>query len=191
MIEQLEALAEPVHLVGHDQGSIISQGVLLERPDLVSSVVLASAIADDDYHWHPTARIWQTPGLGEQSMAQLDTLPVEHVAALLTQMSGLSERDALDVARDMDVTMQNAMLELYRSEPSMADWTLEKGLDYPPTLIVWGEHDHAQDGPRFGGRAAEVTGGRYTEIPGAAHYWMLDHQHEGARLLRDFWKTAG
>jgi pimeloyl-ACP methyl ester carboxylesterase len=190
LIEQIEEVGEPVDLVGHDQGAIISQGVLLARPDLVRSIVLTGAVADDDYHWHPIARIWQTPGLGEAQMAEGFALDPEQLAQGLAQMSGLALSDACRIAAKYDATMGDAMLTLYRSEPSRADWTLRPDRTYPPSLVLWGAGDQAQDGPRFGGRAAEVMGGRYVEIPGTGHYWMLDRAEQGAAILRDFWRAA-
>ena len=64
-LEALKAMAEPVDLVGHDQGSVISQGVILARPDLVDSWVLGGGVCANDFLWHRQARIWQNTGLGE------------------------------------------------------------------------------------------------------------------------------
>ena len=77
LIDQLETMNEPVDLVGHDQGSVISQGVILARPDLVNTWVLGGGVCADDFLWHRQARIWQTTGLGEDWRDQFLGLDVE------------------------------------------------------------------------------------------------------------------
>ena len=44
----------------------------MSRPDLIRSWATDIAgCADPDYVWHDLARVWQTPGAGEQAIAAL------------------------------------------------------------------------------------------------------------------------
>ena len=63
---ELEALGEPVDLVGHDWGSLLVQYVGSTRPDLVRTWCVADGPVDTEYVWHETAQLWQTPEVGEQ-----------------------------------------------------------------------------------------------------------------------------
>src|SRR6187551_283293 len=60
---------ERVHLVLHDLGGPWGAEWAASHPDRVASVALMTTGALIDYHWHPIARMWQTPVLGELLMA--------------------------------------------------------------------------------------------------------------------------
>ena len=81
LVSELEALAAqgPIDLVGHDWGGGFVVRVVSTRPDLVRSWVTdAAAIGDVNFEWHDFAKIWQTPGEGEQFFEQqLATSPEE------------------------------------------------------------------------------------------------------------------
>ena len=63
--------AGPVDLVGHDWGGGFVVRVVSTRPDLVRSWVTdAAGIGDVNFEWHDFAKIWQTPGEGEQFFEQ-------------------------------------------------------------------------------------------------------------------------
>jgi pimeloyl-ACP methyl ester carboxylesterase len=185
LVGELEKEADPVHLVAHDQGAIIGQGLVLERPALVASFVFGDAVADDDYHWHTEARVFQTAELGERSVAGMAAMTVKEWASMLESYGGAPPEYAEEMARGMDARMYEAMLKLYRSEPSMADWAIDPDRTYPPSLILWGNRDPGQD-PSFGRRAAEAYGGRFAEID-SGHFWMLERPREAAQLIRAFW----
>ena len=73
LVAELEALAAtgPVDLVGHDWGGGFVVRVVSTRPDLVRSWVTdAAGIGDVNFEWHDVAKIWQTPGEGEQFFEQ-------------------------------------------------------------------------------------------------------------------------
>ena len=152
LIDQLEAMNEPVDLVGHDQGSVISQGVILARPDLVNTWVLGGGVCADDFLWHRQARIWQTTGLGEQWRDQFLGLDLNTRAAMLTT-AGVPETDAADVAAGMDRRMFDHILPLYRSEPYLEDWAFDPNSDVPAGTRALGSEDRYQSAD-FGSSAA-------------------------------------
>jgi pimeloyl-ACP methyl ester carboxylesterase len=62
LIEALEALGQPVDLVGHDVGGSTTLRVAMARPDLLRSWVSDSlGTYDPEYVWHDLARGWQSP----------------------------------------------------------------------------------------------------------------------------------
>ena len=130
LIDQLEAMNGPVDIVGHDQGSVISQGVILARPDLVNTWVLGGGVCAADFLWHRQARIWQNTGLGEQWRDQFLGLDVNTRAEMLAG-AGIPEIDAAGVAAAMDRRMFDHILPLYRSEPYLEDWAFDPDLGIP------------------------------------------------------------
>ncbi|MFY9932736.1 MAG: hypothetical protein WAK82_32515 [Streptosporangiaceae bacterium] len=69
---ELEALGEPVDLVGHDVGASTVVSVAMARPRLLRTWASDSlGVFDPGYAWHDLARTWQTPGAGEKSVADL------------------------------------------------------------------------------------------------------------------------
>jgi pimeloyl-ACP methyl ester carboxylesterase len=76
LIQQLERLGGNVDLVGHDWGAAHVYGVMAERPDLIRSWAADCAgIIHPDYIWHDMALAWQTPEVGEESIAAMFGLP--------------------------------------------------------------------------------------------------------------------
>ena len=71
---QLEQFAEPVDLVGHDWGAILSQRVASLRPDLVRTLACGSGPLDDEYEWHPMAQAWQTSEVQDITVDQAEGL---------------------------------------------------------------------------------------------------------------------
>ena len=140
VIDELEAMDGPVDLVGHDQGSVIGQGVILARPDLVNSWVLGGGVCADDFLWHRQARIWQNIGLGEQWRDSFSASMSTPVPACWWPPA-LPEIDAADVAAGMDRRMFDQILPLYRSEPYLEDWAFDPTSTYPPGLVLWGRDD--------------------------------------------------
>ena len=78
LIAELEAIGEPVDLVGHDWGGGFVLRVACLRPDLLRSWVSdVAGLLDPSYEWHAFAKIWQTPGDGEAFFEEQQTLPRE------------------------------------------------------------------------------------------------------------------
>jgi pimeloyl-ACP methyl ester carboxylesterase len=188
LINQLEALDGPVHLVGHDQGSVVSQGVILARPDLVDSWVLGGGVCAADFLWHRQARIWQTTGLGEQWRDHFLGLDVNTRAGMLAA-AGIPEIDADGVAAAMDRRMFDHILPLYRSEPYLEDWAFDPTSTYPPGLVLWGRDDPYQ-ATEFGRAAAAAAGARFHELA-CGHWWQVERTEEVVAELAGHWSNSG
>jgi pimeloyl-ACP methyl ester carboxylesterase len=187
LIDQLEAMDEPVDLVGHDQGSVISQGVILARPDLVNTWVLGGGVCADDFLWHRNARIWQTTELGEKWRDHFLGLDVHKRAAKLAD-AGVPEAEVVGVAAGMDRRMFDHILPLYRSQPYLEDWAFDSNSTYPPGLVLWGSDDPYQAAD-FGRSAAESAGARFHELA-CGHWWQVERTEEVAAALTDHWANS-
>ncbi|MCC7251758.1 MAG: alpha/beta fold hydrolase [Hyphomicrobium sp.] len=111
LVAALEAVPTPRDVVAHDWGSTLTMRVLCVRPDLIRSWVGGGAPFTADYTWHPTARLWQTPGAGEKAMQRLSP----ELAADMLARAGLSAVDARETAGRIDARMKDCILRLYRS----------------------------------------------------------------------------
>ena len=63
LVEELEALGEPVDLVGHDWGGGHVVNVAMTRPDLPPSPLMAPGSGEPDLRWHGMPGSGRRPGL--------------------------------------------------------------------------------------------------------------------------------
>lgn len=191
LVDELEAIDEPIDLVGHDWGAGITYGLVTRHPGLVRTWAADVAnIAHPDYVWHEFARTWQTPGDGEAFVAAQEAQPVAERAEGFALLFGLDPDDALELAAGIDATMGTCILDLYRSAvPNLhATWGPWAPTDAPGLVL------HATAGP-FGDEAtaAEVAaslGAQVAPIDGAGHFWPASAPAAAAAALRSFWSAA-
>lgn len=194
LVGELEAIGEPVDLVGHDWGGGFVARVACTRPDLLRS--WASDILgcfDPEYVWHDAAQVWQAPGAGEEAVAAWAALPRADVAAMLAGI-GVTPAQADAFATALDDEMGRCILSLYRSaaQPAMAEWGRDASAAAArPGLAVIATEDHYTGGPALHHRAAAAFGARPVVLDGLGHWWMLQDPARGAGVLRDFWASVG
>jgi len=182
VVGQLEAIGEPVDVVGHDWGSLLVQRVAVTRPDLVRSYTLANAVMTETFRWHDLAVAWQTPEVGEQVMEAM-------VGDALAQ--GLREGghpDAARAAEGVDATMKACILGLYRSAIDIAtEWSPREALARPG-LVLWGSGDPfaPPDDPRL---ASAVMDAELALVDGG-HWAIVEHPTVAANALTRLWATA-
>lgn len=185
---QLEALkdraGEPVHLVGHDWGSLMVQRVASIRPDLLASVTCGGAAVDVDYPWHPLAQVWQTPGEGERYMAEelTDEFGIAHLVE-----NGVPEEDA-------KVNMwtlpwgKDTILKLYRSAVHIGvEWQPDLEQLAVPALVIWGKDDPYVP-LVWAERLAERMKAELVVLD-CAHWWPFEKPAETAAALTRFWAS--
>jgi pimeloyl-ACP methyl ester carboxylesterase len=177
----LEAIGEPVDLVGHDWGSLLVQYVGSTRPDLVRTWSVSDGPVDTEYVWHDTAQLWQTPEVGEQVVAAMTA------DVLTTGLAAIGHPSAAEMATRVDDTMRASILKLYRSAVHIgAEWQPAVERNQRPVLVVWGSEDEPCP-YRFGERLAQRTGGRFVLFEGANHWAPVERPAEYAALLQEFW----
>lgn len=145
----LETFGEPVHLVGHSMGGLLSIRVAAERPDLVRSLVLVDAAG-----------------------VPFELAPMEHLRSLRSQTFGLARIGTVlipDVWRagPTSVAVASARILLTDAREQLQRITA-------PTLLVWGDHD-ALVPLRYGEMMHElIPDSRLVVLEGASHVAMWD-----------------
>lgn len=178
----------PIDLVGHDWGGGFVVRLVSTRPELVRSWVTdAAAVGDVDFAWHEFARIWQTPGAGEEFFEQQLAVPAEQRAGLFEQF-GVPRERAVAMTR-VDRTMADCILALYRSAVDVGrEWGPEFRAVPAPGLVVVPSDDPFLPADRAR-TAAAAAGAKVAELPGLGHWWMLQDPARGAAVLEDFWAS--
>lgn len=184
LTEKVDEFGEPVDLIGHDWGSLLTGRLASIRPDLVRTWTGISGPIDPEYPWHYLAKIWQTPGEGEQWMADLD---LEAFAASLTEAQ-MPRDAAYESVRHLDSTMRASILALYRSAIEVgAEWKPGLSDVTAPALVIWGLDD-----PFLPHRFADELGNATTSARAvfklrSSHWPMLERPADVARELEAHW----
>lgn len=187
LVGELDAIDEPVDLVGHDWGAGLTYRVATAHGDRLRSWCADIAnVMHPDYVWHDFAKIWQSPGEGEAYFALQGTQSVARRAAGF-EVAGLERSDAQALASWADATMASCILDLYRSaQPNpFAEWGESFGPTHAPGLVLWPSADPFGDyGPSRD--VASMLGARHETLDGLGHWWPLEAPAQGAAVLRAF-----
>ena len=183
LLAELRRVEGPIDLVGHDWGALLVVRAVSLEPGLVRTWAAGAAPLDGEYEWHRAAKLWQTPEIGEQVMAQLT--PEVLVSALVA--AGVPQSDAASAAAHVDPTMKRSILALYRSAVRVgAEWQGELGRAPARGLVLWGEND-PYAAPVYGSRLASRTGARCVLFSGCSHWWQLERAGDVAKELEAHW----
>jgi pimeloyl-ACP methyl ester carboxylesterase len=161
----LETFGEPVHLFGHSMGGLIAIGVAAERPDLVRSLVLTSAVG-----------------------IPFKLNPIPHVMALPKPPFGgprIARLALPDFFRSGPVSVAVAGTRVL-----LADIRERMRAIRVPTLLIWGEADPLVP-LRYGeAMQQEIPGSRLEVIPRAAHVPMWDAPEAFNRVVLAFLESG-
>lgn len=190
LVGELEALGEPVHLVGHDFGAAHVVNVAMTRPDLLRTWA-ADVVGwfDPAYVWHPLAQVWQTPGDGEASVESLTSLDVPGRTELLASF-GIPRAVAEVLAPGCDAELGRCVLGLYRSAAQPALSRLGEGLERAaarPGLAILPTEDGGVGDLAMRRRSAARAGAEVAVLDGVDHWWPLTAAEETVAVLRRFW----
>lgn len=185
-VGELEKAGGDVDLVGHDWGALLSLRVACLRPDLIRTWTIGSGAIDPDYVWHDTAKLWQTPGVGEQFMQAMtgDLLKGTLMGA------GVPEAGAQEMANGIDDTMKDCILKLYRSAVNVGK---EWGPDLPKApkngMLLWGVDDPYMQ-VKHAEYVGKVTGAKMVRLENTGHWWPLQRPDEAAKALEEHWASV-
>ena len=192
LARELARFDKPVDLVGHDFGGVHVMNVVMQHPEVVRSWVTdVIGLFDPEYVWHDAARVWQTPGDGEQFVDSLMGGELPARAAVMASL-GIPQDVAAAMAAAQGVDMGRAVLSLYRSaaQPVMAE--AGRGLESAatrPGLSLLPTEDHLVGTEEMRRRSADRAGARTEVLDGLGHWWMLQDPARGAAVLRQFWES--
>ena len=192
LVGELEQIAAqgPIDLVGHDWGAGFTVRLVSTHADLVRSWVCDGAgFGSADFEWHDFAKVWQTPGDGEQFWTDTLAQSAEERGAMYEMLFGIPLEASIELNRPIDQTMADCILALYRSATSVGkEWAPDfRDIAAPGRVIVPSDDtflhaDHARG-------AAKNAGATVAELDGLGHWWMLQDPARGAALLEEFWAT--
>ena len=190
LVGELEAMAQPVDLVGHDWGGGHAAAVAMSRPDLLRSWCIdVAGIFHPDYVWHDMAQVWQTPGAGEEAVAGMvgaslaDRTELYHSLGMPVDVAG-------EVARGLDETMGRCILALYRdaAQPALSQAAaLLPAAATRPGLVIVASEDNYVGTEAMARFAAAQAGAAVALLDGLGHWWMLQDPARGAAALNAFW----
>ena len=190
LVDELTSLREPIDLVGHDWGGLHVVRIAIDRPDLLRS--WATDVAggfDPQYAWHDLARAWQTPGVGEQAVAQVLSAPRDARVQRFESLR-MSRATAVKIAAGFDESMGACILALYRSaiQPTLANWgTHLEAARARPGLVIIATEDNFVGGETMARRSAARCDATVAVLPGCGHWWMSQDPKRGAEALNQFW----
>lgn len=187
VVEELDAIGEPVDLVGHDWGAGLTYRLATAHGDRLRSWVAdVGNIAHPDYEWHDFARIWQTEGDGEAFFAAQLAMSADDLAAGYQGM-GIPAPAAREMAEAGDQVMADSILALYRSaQPNPhADWGPWSPTS-APGMVVHAAGDPFSD-EALAAEVAGQLGARFEVLEGSGHFWPYEAPDAGAALLQRFW----
>jgi pimeloyl-ACP methyl ester carboxylesterase len=186
IIQQLEREPEPVDLVGHDWGCLLTARVASLRPDLVRTWAGGGGPVNKDYVWHPLAKVFQTPGAGEKFLAELDPKQFSN------QLEGLGvpTEYATDAVEQMNDLMKQCILGLYRSAVDVgAEWQPDLKNVSCPGLVLWGNRDDACP-VDFADRLATDLGASRVLKLDTGHWFELEKPGNVAKALEEHWAAV-
>ena len=170
----------PVDLLGHSMGGRVALGVVIGRPDLVSSLILMDTSAwsfmPPDDNIRAMVRGWieafdPTRGMPER-LGPIG--PEDALIEAAVPAQWLTEKDAIFAGMDAYAVKALGMALI----ADVADGETSLRADLPsiacPTTVLAGEHDHplVDQAPEL---AAEVEDGTLSVIRGAYHSPQLTH----------------
>lgn len=156
----LETFEEPVHLAGHSMGGLLAIRVAAERPDLVRSLILVSAVG-----------------------IPFALKPGPHLRALPRRPWGLNLAPIVlpDAFRAGPTSLAVASARVIRGDAT--EWMRHLRV---PALLVWGESDPLVP-VHYGEEMKEqIKGSRLVVLPNAAHVAMWDAPDAFNRVVLDF-----
>lgn len=190
---ELSRLDQPVHLLGHDWGGVLTLLLAMRRPDLLRSWTSdCLGVFDPEYVFHPLAREWQTDGAGEVAISRQFGGDVASRARVLEDF-GIPAPMAGVLAADQVPSLVRVVLPLYRSiaQPVMSNHGANlDSAAATPGLSILAEQDPVLGSQASRLQAATRARAQTVRLSEAGHWWMLDQPATAATALSRFWLLA-
>ncbi|HET9322408.1 MAG TPA: alpha/beta hydrolase [Gaiellaceae bacterium] len=195
LADELGKIEQPIDLVGHDVGALISLRVAtVGEVRLRSFAVDVAPIFHPDFVWTERVRGLQTPGVGEALMrAMREAAPEdpESTAARLAS-GGVPVGHAREMGEAHDETMSRSILDFYRSAaPNVAaDWWNDVAGPTPSHGLILLLPDPPEQ-ERMSLEVAQQLGAETASLPDLNHCWMAEAPETVAPVLQRFWSSLG
>jgi pimeloyl-ACP methyl ester carboxylesterase len=175
---------EPINLIAYDIGATYGLAWAVTHPAKVRHLAILNANFFSDYTWHPFARLWRIPVVGELVMAALTE--TTFARAMVNGAPQIPPDRAREAAQLVTPAAKRMALRHYRAldsavfrgwEDRLRDLTRQV-----PTIVCWGDQDPAI-APTFADRfgAQEVH-----HFAANSHWLPLETPDELAERLNAF-----
>jgi pimeloyl-ACP methyl ester carboxylesterase len=136
-------IAEPINVVAYDIGATYGLAWAVTHPERVRRLAILNSNFFSDYQWHPWARLWRIPILGEVVMASVREW--NFARAIAQAAPRLSPEQARAAARLVTPAAKRMALRHYRALDSanFRGWEdrLRDLAAQVPTMVCWGDRD--------------------------------------------------
>jgi pimeloyl-ACP methyl ester carboxylesterase len=193
LAESLSGIDQPIDVVGHDVGALITLRVAtaLDVP-LRSYTVDVAPSFHPRFEWPERVHRLQTPGIGEEllkSMREARPEDPDSTAARLAN-AGVPVDEAKAIGAAHDETMSQSILDFYRSAVpnAAADWW--KDVEAPPAsqgLILLLPDPPAEE--TMSVEVARSLGAQTARLDDLNHCWMAEAPEVVAPVLERFWSS--
>jgi pimeloyl-ACP methyl ester carboxylesterase len=191
--ETLRRIDEPVDVVGHDVGALLTKRVAssFDVP-LRSWVVDVPDIFHPRFSWPERVRDLQRPGVGEQLLEtarEADPDDAQSTASRLAA-AGVPREFALELGAAHGEVMSGSILDFYRSAaPNVSTgwWDEIDGPTPSHGLVLL-----LPDPPEIEAMSLEVAerlGAQTARLEGLNHCWMAEAPEAVASVLHRFWSS--
>lgn len=185
----VEACGDPVHLVGHSFGGLVTRETVITDPALIESYTLMSS--------GPAAIGGGREVEGRVLLAALPKVGLEHLWATRMEPEAVAKGVGPEIVeflrQRMFMNSHAGLLGMAHEVLSAVDRVDElakvAGGVGLPILVLYGENDDAWD-PQEQALMAERLGARKVVIPGAAHSPAVEAPETTASALTAFWNNA-
>jgi pimeloyl-ACP methyl ester carboxylesterase len=195
LADALSRIEQPIDLVGHDVGALISLRVAtaFDFP-LRSFVVDVAPIFHPRFDWPERVHELQTPGVGEdllQATREADPEDADSTAARLAD-AGVPIHEAQAMGAAHDETMSRSILDFYRSAvPNVgADWWKDVKAPTPARGLVLLLPDPPEE-EEMSFEVAERLRAQTARLDDLNHCWMAEAPEAVAPALQRFWSSLG
>jgi pimeloyl-ACP methyl ester carboxylesterase len=185
----IEAVGDPVHLVGHSFGGLVTRETVVTDPSLAESYTLMSS--------GPGAITGGREVEGRVMLSALPKVGLEHLWSTRMEPDAIAKGVPPEIVaflrRRMFMNSGGGLMGMANellSSPDRVD-QLAKAADGAglPVLVLYGENDDAW-APEEQALMAERLGARKVVIPGAAHSPAVEAPETTASALTTFWNEA-
>ena len=136
-------ITEPINLVGYDIGATYGLAWATTHPAKVRRLGIMNGNFFSDYEWHPWAKLWRIPVLGELVMAAVTE--TAYARSMSQSGPGISPEQARAAAKLVTPAAKRMALRHYRAldAANFRGWEdrLRDLTAHVPTLVAWGDRD--------------------------------------------------
>ena len=136
-------VSEPINLVGYDIGATYGLAWAVTHPEKVRRLGILNGNFFSDYEWHPWAKLWRIPVLGELVMSAVTESA--YARSMAQAGPGVSAEQARAAAKLVTPAAKRMALRHYRALDSanFRGWEdrLRELTARVPTLVGWGDRD--------------------------------------------------